>query len=211
MYIVYARIKYGYNMLKSLFSSANRIKILSRILLNPGEELYLRQFVSEMNIAPRQVNIELNSLVEIGLLNKRISGRQHYFSANQDHILFEDLRNIFLKTVGLKDIIIDKLGPFGSEIDFIYIYGSFADGTYSTDSDIDLMIIGNIQPRQLAGPIRQMGEQLKREVNFTIFPLLEYQSRLKNNDHFIKTIHNSKKQMILGGKNELGFFFKAEK
>ena len=191
-------------MLKALFTSENRIKILNRLLMHPDEEMYLRQIVNELNVSPRQVNLELNSLREIGLVNKRISGKQHYYSINKDHVLFEDLRNIFLKTVGFRNILTSNLTAYENEVDYIYVYGSFAEGTYTHESDVDLMIIGDIESRKIAGQIRKIGDLLKREINISIFPLSEYVLKLKNKNHFINSVHGKKKIMIMGGEDELG-------
>lgn len=190
-------------MLKSLFSSENRIKILNRFLLHPGEEFYLRQLAIELGISPRQVNLELNRFEKIGLLGKRISGKQHYYSANKSHVLFDDLRNIFLKTIGLKNIFITNLHVYEDAIDYSYIYGSFAEGTFTAESDVDLMILGEVNSRKIAGSIRNIGEELKREINVSIFLISEYMAKLKNNDHFIKSVHGRKKLMIMGGEDEL--------
>lgn len=203
MYIKYSCIQYRYRlMLKNLFSSEARILLLKQFLMHSGEEFYLREIASHFNLSPRQVSLELKNLASIGLLKKRISGNQHYYSINQQHPLFEDLRNIFLKTVGLKDVIEKHLKPFEKEIDFAFIYGSIAKGNSVAGSDVDLMITGNLSVRKVSGVLMQAGSELGREVNFSIFSLNEFIERIKNKDHFITSLLRDPKIFIIGDVNE---------
>ncbi len=189
-------------MLKNLFSSETRILLLTQFLMNPEKEFYLRQISTKFGLSPRQVSLELQNLEKIDLIKKRISGNQHYFCINKQHQLFEDLQNIFLKTVGLKDVIKKYLDAYISEIEFAFIYGSMAKGNATINSDIDLMIIGNLSTRKISGSMLQAGKELNREINFSIFPISELKDRLKNNDHFISTIMNEPKIFLTRNSNE---------
>lgn len=189
-------------MLKNLFSSETRILLLTQFLLNPDEEYYLRQISGKFGLSPRQVSLELQNLEKIDLITKRISGKQHYFTINKHHQLFEDLKNIFLKTVGLKDVIKKYLEEYLSEIEFAFIYGSMAKGNVVIKSDVDLMIIGNLSTRKISGSMIQAGSELNREINFSIFPLDEFRNRIKNNDHFISTIIKEPKIFITRNSDE---------
>ncbi|MCK4559740.1 MAG: nucleotidyltransferase domain-containing protein [Calditrichia bacterium] len=170
---------------------------MNQFLMNPDKEFYLRQISTIFKLSPRQVSLELQNLEKIDLIRKRISGKQHYYSINEQHPLFENLKNIFLKTVGLKDVIKNYLDVFTSEIVFAFIYGSMAKGNAAAESDVDLMIIGNLSTRKVSGSMLQAGNELKREVNFSIFSLNEFKDRLKNNDHFISTVMKEPKIFII--------------
>jgi predicted nucleotidyltransferase len=189
-------------MLKNLFSSETRILLLSQFLMNPDKEFYLRQISGKFGLSPRLVSLELQNLEKIELLKKRVSGKQHYFAINKQHQLFEDLRNIFLKTVGLKDVIEKHLDAYLSQIEFAFIYGSIAKGNAAINSDVDLMIIGNLSNRKISGSMLQAGTELDREINFSIFAFDEFKSRIKNNDHFITTIINEPKIFITRNSDE---------
>ena len=155
-------------MLKQLFSSNIRILILNQFLMHADKEFYLREIANIFNLSPRPVNLELKNLKNIGLLKKRISGNQHYYSANIQHPLFDDLKNIFLKTIGLKDVVKKYLEVFKSGIKYSFIYGSIAKENAAAESDIDLIIIGDVSSRKLSGVLLQAGNELKREINFSI-------------------------------------------
>jgi predicted nucleotidyltransferase len=189
-------------MLKNLFASKIRINILAQFLMNPDREFYLREFVKILNISPRSVSLELKNLSDIDFLKKRISGHQHYYIANTSHILFKDLQNIFLKTVGVKDVIYKVIKLYEKNIEYCFIYGSIAEGNFSSDSDIDLMIIGDINSKMISKVVLKAGETLNREINFSIFTKKELLQRLNKNDHFISHLYLQPKIFVIGESNE---------
>ena len=171
-------------MLKNLFSSQLRVDLLALFLLNPGREYYLRELIEKLGKAPNPVSHEIKNLFSLELLIKRISGNQHYYQINTQHQLYEELKNIFIKTVGLKDVIAGHLVPFKKEIEFAFVYGSMARGDITIESDIDLMLIGNISSRAVSGACMQIGGILGREVNYSVFTIQDVQQRLDDQNHF---------------------------
>lgn len=189
-------------MLKNLFSSEVRILLLNQFLLNEDSEFYLRQLSNQFSLSPRQVSLELQNLQKIGLIKKRVSGNLHNFSINKQHPIFHDLKSIFLKTVGLKDVLFKYLADYKERIDFSFLYGSMAKGNATAESDIDLMIIGDLGSRQLSGIMLKAGNELRREINYSIFSPDEFKTRLAKNDHFVSRIIKDEKLFILGDVNE---------
>ena len=189
-------------MLKELFSSEVRILLLNTFLMNPDIEFYLRELSAKFNVSPRHISLELQNLKSIELIKKRISGKQHYYSANINHPIFYDLQNIFIKTIGLKFSIDNHLIPYKEHIKYCFIYGSIAKGEATARSDIDLMIIGDVNGRIISSAMIKAGNEINREINFNIFSFDEFINRLASKDHFINSIYREKKFFILGNPNE---------
>jgi predicted nucleotidyltransferase len=189
-------------MLKELFSSQIRILLLNTFLMNSDSEYYLRELAEKFKVSPRHISLELQNLKNIELIKKRISGKQHYYTVNKNHPIFQELRNIFIKTIGLKSVIEYALVQYSDLIKFAFIYGSIAKGDARANSDIDLMIIGDISGRKISGAMIQAGTELNKEVNFNIFSFEEFLSRLKSSDHFINSIYQESKLFIIGDPDE---------
>lgn len=189
-------------MLKALFSSQVRIDLLATLLMHPDEEFYLRELAAKLNSSPRSIHVELRNLEKIRLLQKRISGKQHYYRINRQHILYGDLRNLFLKTIGLRDQLRGELDHHAADIDFAFIYGSMASGRFDADSDIDLMIIGKVRPRQIAPSFAELRNQLGREVNAAIFPINEFAEKVRKQDHFVSNISADSLLFVIGEEHE---------
>lgn len=189
-------------MLKQLFSSQIRVDLLAVFFMHPGEEFYLRQLVAMLQCSPRSISLELGNLHAIGLVVKRVSGKQHYYSINHVHPVYSELSALFRKTVGLHDIVKEELQSFAGNIEFAFIYGSMARGDYSSDSDVDVMIIGQPPLRRLASATSNLRIKLAREVNYQVFRKEEWLERLRRRDHFVTSIFKERLLFIMGSEDE---------
>ena len=193
-------IKTNY-ILKTLFSSEVRIDILSHFFMHPGEEFYIRQLEKILNKPVSNIQKELAKLEKINLFSSSIEGNQKRYVIKKDFPLYEELRNIFIKTTGLSDIIRYELAT-KNEIEFVFIYGSFASGDETSQSDLDLMIIGNISDISINRSIKKVEKKISRVINYSIYSRKEIEDRINDNDNFIKTILEGPVILIIGKKDD---------
>jgi len=189
-------------MLQKLFSSRVRVEILSVFLMNPGRELYLREVARLTGEDYKNVSMELRNLREIGLVSSRNEGNLKYFSLNKEFVIYEELKSIFMKTKGAVGILREAVST-KRDIDYAFIYGSFATGEERAESDIDLMVIGRISLEEVLALIRGPEEKLSREINVSLYDLQEIRKRVKDHDSFIMEVLGGSKIMLIGDENEL--------
>jgi len=189
-------------MLQKLFSSRVRVEILSVFLMNPGRELYLREVARLTGEDYKNVSMELRNLREIGLVSSRNEGNLKYFSLNKEFVIYEELKSIFMKTKGAVGILREAVST-KRDIDYAFIYGSFATGEERAESDIDLMVIGRISLEEVLALIRGPEEKLSREINVSLYDLQEIRKRVKDHDPFIMEVLGGSKIMLIGDENEL--------
>lgn len=189
-------------MLQKLFSSRVRVEILSAFLMNPGRELYLREVARLTGEDYKNVSMELRNLREIGLVSSRNEGNLKYFSLNKEFVIYEELKSIFMKTKGAVGILREAVST-KRDIDYAFIYGSFATGEERAESDIDLMVIGRISLEEVLALIRGPEEKLSREINVSLYDLQEIRKRVKDHDPFIMEVLGGSKIMLIGDENEL--------
>ena len=189
-------------MLQKLFSSRVRVEILSVFLMNPGRELYLREVARLTGEDYKNVSMELRNLREIGLVSSRNEGNLKYFSLNKAFVIYEELKSIFMKTKGAVGILREAVST-KRDIDYAFIYGSFATGEERAESDIDLMVIGRISLEEVLALIRGPEEKLSREINVSLYDLQEIRKRVKDHDPFIMEVLGGSKTMLIGDENEL--------
>ena len=189
-------------MLQKLFSSRVRVEILSTFLMNPERELYLREVARLTGEDYKNVSMELRNLREIGLVSSRNEGNLKYFSLNKAFVIYEELKSIFMKTKGAVGILREAVST-KRDIDYAFIYGSFATGEERAESDIDLMVIGRISLEEVLALIRGPEEKLSREINVSLYDLQEIRKRVKDHDPFIMEVLGGSKTMLIGDENEL--------
>ena len=189
-------------MLAKLFGSEARVKVLSLFMLNAGSEYYLREIAQKTGLAVRSVQRAVESLVEIQILERESRGNSVYFRLNDNHPIADDLKAIFLKTVGLGDLLRDSLSQ-QRNVEVAFIYGSIAKGEETAESDIDLAIIGSISPRDLTSVLSELEDRVGREINATVFAPKEWGERMESGDHFVTTLLREPKIMLIGHDVEL--------
>ena len=90
---------------------------------------------------PANLSRELVLLVRQGIFVAHLRGRQKYFRLNRSHLLYEELRRIVFKTIGVLGQLREILSHV-SGIQEAYLYGSFARDQQDAFSDIDILLIG---------------------------------------------------------------------
>jgi len=193
-------------ILKSLFSSDTRIKVLSHFYLHPGESYYIRQLEKILKIPVGQLRRELINLENIQLLTSSLHGNQKWYSLNQDFPLYDELKKIFLKTTSVGDIKRESLAKIKG-IELVFIYGSFAKGEEHLGSDIDIMIVGSTSDKEIARAISDGEKKLKRALNYSLYERKEIKARLKKRDNFIFTVFHEPRIILIGNKNDELFRF----
>lgn len=170
---------------------------------HPDEEWHLRDLARRSDLAPATAQREVVVLTEAGVLRRRESGNQVYYSANRDCPIFSELQGIALKTVGLLDVVSEALAEFDDRIEVAFVFGSMAAGSARNDSDVDLMVVGDVGLRELVPALREMQRSLHREVNPVTITADEFAGRVADSEHFITTVLREPKMFVVGDEDEL--------
>jgi predicted nucleotidyltransferase len=184
-----------------------RQAILATTFGEPRRWWYMRELARHLRLTPSSLQREFASLVRGGILHQRREGKHVYFQAATESPIFEELQGLILKTVGLADIIRDALRPLASRIQWAFIYGSVARSEERSESDVDLMLIGQVGLADISSPLRKAERRLNRAVNPTTYTPDEFAGKLKSNNHFVETVLRSKKLFILGDPGEFAGTF----
>ena len=106
------------------------------------------------------------------------------------------------KTVGVSGSLKDVLERVGN-VEFAFIYGSFAKAKENYMSDIDLITIGDLDEDRLIGELDKLEEQLQREINYKLYTLKEFRKEVEGRIPFLVEILRDKKVMVIGDETEL--------
>ena len=82
------------------------------------------------------------------------------------------------KTVGVKGSIKEVLDEIGN-INFAFIYGSYAKAKENYISDIDFAIIGNPDEDKLIKKLDKLEEKFQREINYKLYSLDDFKKEVK--------------------------------
>jgi predicted nucleotidyltransferase len=166
-----------------------------------GESFYLRQLSRRTGIALGPVQREIRQLVDAGLVARETLGTHTLFSANQSSPVFQEMRSLVAKTVGVHDALLEALTPLKENINVAFVYGSVARSRETGKSDIDLMIVGRVEFGDVVENLAEAHNLLNREINPTVYSVREFASKVRGN--FLKTILSEKKLFLIGDENVL--------
>jgi len=192
----------NYEVLERLFSSKLRVKLLNAFLNTPAASFYVRELSRKIQEDATNTSRELRNLEAAGLLMSELRGKQKYYSVSEDYFLYPELKAIIFKTTGVRGLIQEALQDLGG-IEGAFIYGSYATGKETAHSDIDVLIIGKPNMRELGKKMDNLEEKLSREINFTCFDRGEFEDRKRQGDSFLSEVLSERKIILLGSEDEL--------
>jgi DNA-binding transcriptional ArsR family regulator len=182
--------------LPDILSSKTRAEIF-RLLFGVSEkELHIREIERQSKLSFRTIYHELKKLARMDLIKARRSGNRVYYRANDEHPLFNDIRNIVLKTSGLVDVLKEALDH--KEIKVAFVFGSVARKDNGARSDVDLMVIGDIDDLKLHRAITKAEEKLGRTVNYSLMNKVEFERQRLEKGGFLDRVISGQKNFIIG-------------
>ena len=147
--------------------------MLIRFFFNPETRSYLRELAKEFNVSTNSVREELNQLTSTGLLKSEKSGRQVFYTANQKHPLFPELKSMVSKVMGI-DRVIDSIVIRLGELESAYLIDDYAEG--KDTGIIDLLLIGNINQYHLNDLSRKTERYINRKIRSLVLSRDEFGS-----------------------------------
>jgi len=186
-----------------LFGKA-RGAILGLLYGRPDQSFYYRQLTRELKgLSVGTLQRELDTLSQLGLVERSTVGNQVFYRANRSHPVFSELRALVAKTVGSTAMLRSALAPLADFISIAFIYGSIARQEERAESDIDLMVVGKATLEDVLGTLARTEASLRRAVNPTVYSVPEFKKKLASGNHFLNSVMRGEKIFLIGDEDEL--------
>ena len=170
------------------------------LLLNSDSSFFLRELSRKIGKTPVYVKKELANLMALGLVLESKRGNQLLFRINKDSHIFPEIKKLFVKTDLFPVLLRESLRD--DSIVFAFVFGSFADCSEHSDSDIDVFVVGSISEQKLSVLLQKAEKKTGREVNHILWSKKLFEKRVKKH-HLLKQIAKKPVIMIVGGEHEL--------
>jgi len=178
-------------MLKKLFTSNTRIKLLTVFLMNPGEEYFIRELTRKLSEQINSVRRELDNLKKVGFLRARTKNRKKYYYVNEKFIILEELRSIITKALSDKSSIAKDIAKMG-DVKILALSGQMIDKETET---VDMLIVGDVDKEKLAEYINSK-VSTKKPIKLAIMSEEDYKYRVDCKDKFIIDIINDSQNQL---------------
>lgn len=197
--------------LNDIFGQHSKVRIL-RFLVQSQSQSNGREIAKAVGLSHVKAHTALRDLTGQGVVSMRSAGRAFVYWLNEDHFLVREIiRPAFEKEAGLFEYlcrIILKEASLPKPLSMI-LFGSFAKGGASADSDIDIVIV---YPRAKNKAVIS-GELCAAEKKITMLfgnrlscvPLSadEFRNKLKKKDAFIGEVIRTGRVLYGKGISEL--------
>ena len=126
-------------------------RVLGATLVNPDRSFTLQELLRLADSGRGSAQEQVDRLVEAGVLREDARrGRQRSIRANTEFALYPELLSIARKSFAVVEPLKEALAPFADHITSAFVFGSVANHTDSGQSDIDLIVVGNIPLLELS-------------------------------------------------------------
>ncbi len=186
------------NLADALFPKV-RQRVLAVLFGQPDRSFYANEVIALAQSGTGAVQRELADMAQVGLLTVTKVGNQKHFQANTQSPVYTELRGLVLKTVGLADVLRSALTPLVNLIDTAFVYGSMANQQDTAQSDVDVMLISpTLSYANVFGALESASQQLKRNINPTLYTPDEFAQRLDQDQAFITRVMQQPKIWLIG-------------
>jgi predicted nucleotidyltransferase len=186
------------NLADALFPKV-RQRVLAVLFGQPDRSFYANEVIALAQSGTGAVQRELADMGQVGLITVTKVGNQKHFQANTQSPVYTELRGLVLKTVGLADVLRSALSPLVNRIDTAFVYGSMANQQDTAQSDVDVMLIStSLSYADVFGTLESASQQLKRNINPTLYTPDEFAQRLDQDQAFITRVMQQPKIWLIG-------------
>ncbi len=193
-----AKSKQPTSLIDALFTSTQQ-KVLGLTYGNPEKRFFATEIISLVGAGSGAVQRELAKLTQGGILSLDQSGKQKFYSANSESPIFSELRQIILKTVGLIEPIQNALAPLKNRMSLAMIFGSVANNSDRSSSDIDLFIVSDELSLSAVYEALAAAEQtLQRKISPVLYTKREVEQQRTQQNHFVKRILAGPRIVVFG-------------
>jgi hypothetical protein len=151
-------------VLEELITSKTRLRLLIKFFINQANRGYLNGLATEMGESTNAIRKELNHLHIAGYLSKLKLNNKVVYHANTKHPLFDILKKIVFKHLGLEELVEIVLERMGS-VQQIILIGDYAKG--NDGGKIEIFLIGaNLNMDYIDQLEVKIEKLIKRKVSF---------------------------------------------
>jgi predicted nucleotidyltransferase len=148
------------------------------------------------------VRCELRKISSIGLVSSEKEANLLYYKINTRCPLYQELKGLIYKTEAF-GAYLKEISNFPNDIPVAFVYGSTAYNQEWERSDIDLLVVGDINGEKLHRCISELEEKIGREVNTVHMNLAEFKDKVKKGNAFLKRVLAGEKIFVKGDEGAL--------
>ncbi|CAN5376828.1 helix-turn-helix domain-containing protein [soil metagenome] len=146
--------------------------MLLKFFTNSSSSAYLRGLAEEFDESTNAIRHELNNLSKAGYLTSSEQGRTILYRANTSHPLYNEVKNLVHKFLGIDKIIDTILTKLG-DLRVAYMVGDYAKGMDT--GTIELVLVGTVDNAYLINLVEKAKPLINRNIKVEVMGIEEFQ------------------------------------
>jgi predicted nucleotidyltransferase len=179
-----------------LFRSEMQVRLLALVLLQPERRWTLQGLAEALDAPQSSVHRELARAESAGVIRRDDEARPYRFSAATDDGVYEPLAELLRRSVGVESQLRESLDR--PDVQAAVIYGSWASGARRPDSDIDVLVVGDADLRELRRLVRPIGKATGRTIDLTLLGDEEFRRLLTERSSFVRQLMEAPVTVLVG-------------
>lgn len=185
-------------LVDALFTATQQ-KVLGLLFGNPKKKFFGAEIIKLAKVGSGAVQRELSSLTKSGLVVIERVGNLVYYQANASSPIFDELRTITLKTMGLAQPLKEALLKASGQIDLALVYGSIAKGTDTAHSDVDILIVSpDLNLVDVYIVLTPLEAAFGRKISPVLYTTAEFKKRIADRHPFVSKVLSEKHILLMG-------------
>ena len=180
-----------------LFRSESQLRLLALLLSDPGKGWTSRELREHLRVPSASVHRELHRLIDAGLVEREAIGRTFQYRAAPDSPLYEPLRQLIELTVGVEAELREELRSFPG-VEAAVIHGSWVEQRVSPTSDVDVLVIGDLDYAALRSRIREIERRVGRQIDLLAYRPDEFRDLVGSGSGIAKGILAGPTKSLVG-------------
>lgn len=180
-----------------LLRSETQAHLLELLLLQPQNTYTVNDLAAALHVTDMSVRRELERMVDAGIVERERVGRQGLYRASVASPLYEPLRQVVERSVGVEPLLRDVVSSLPG-VEAAAIFGSWARGKVDAESDVDVLVIGDFDYPELVSRVTALQERTGREINVVAMRGDELRQQLETGSGFLHDVLASPTTMLVG-------------
>ncbi len=184
------------DVIKRLFVSQTRQKLISIFFSQPNEMFYVRQLVRDSQEEINSVRRELSNLSQASIISQEARGNRLYYSVNKDNPAYHTLLVISHQIAGLGHSL--QSSKVGNLKFALFSSALLERREISSEASIDMILVGDLNVREVDSVVKNYEQSYGREINYMIMDKSELRLRKQKRDPIIIDFFINCPSVIIG-------------
>lgn len=162
-------------------------KILCYFLSNPNVKIHIKGVARELKVGSNTAAVYCKLYEKNGILKSERVANTIRFCLNNDDAVVKALKKFWFLALMREKKVVEKFLEKNKGIVCVVLYGAHASGEYSSESDVDILVLSQVEKIDIT-PFSDFGSEIGKNVEIVKFTVGKWRNLVKGKDSFAESV-----------------------